>query len=341
MIDQLKHSYSDGIHNKKVAVLGNYPPPLGGVSVHIQRVMHKLVRQGNAVHHFDTSTRSNVIRYTVRLLYFLYASNADYVIYHTVDLNSRLIEFTLLTFMKKLLGFTFIIVEHNCRHMYTRTSVYKRRFGKLLHYVDHVVLIGHATQKSYHENAICIPLRTSVEAAFLPPDQTKEHAILATYPSQLLEFLSSHAYIITANAYQLTLLDGKDLYGFDQCIELAYRLKKDTLDIGLVLVLGNKGNELQYEALLERIKQYELEKDIFFLFGQKELWPLIKRSTFFVRPTLSDAESVSVQEALYFKVPVIASDVCVRPANVMTFKTGNVEDFYATVNNYRNHLHAQ
>ena len=51
----LKHIYSDAVYNKKVAILGPLPPPLGGVAVHIQRVGAKLRRQKNQVHHFNTT----------------------------------------------------------------------------------------------------------------------------------------------------------------------------------------------------------------------------------------------------------------------------------------------
>lgn len=51
----MQHSYSDAINNKRVALLGPYPPPLGGVSVHIKRVKQKLERQQNSVSLFSTN----------------------------------------------------------------------------------------------------------------------------------------------------------------------------------------------------------------------------------------------------------------------------------------------
>lgn len=334
----LKHEYSDGVENKTIAILGNYPPPLGGVSVHIKRVMHKFIRQDNRVHHFDTLKRHSIGVYVLRLILFLCAKKPDIVYYHTIDLNSRLIEFRLLILLKKLIQFKLMVVEHNCRHLYDRSNEYKKEFNNLMRSVDHLVLIGYATEKSYQENHIIMPESIAIEAAFLPPDTREEDAILSTYPEQLKSFIESHLFIITVNAFQLSLLEQKDLYGIDQCIELLQKLNDKRA--GLIIVLGSIGDINHYSQLKERIKLYALEDRCLWIVGQKELWPVLKRSHIFVRPTLSDAESVSVQEALYFNVPVIASDACLRPEQVLTFKTGNVEDFYAKINHMRNHLHA-
>jgi len=335
----LKHEYSDGIEYTIIAILGNYPPPLGGVSVHIKRVMHKFKQQHNRVHHFDTLDRTTTAGYVMRLVWFLLRIKPGIVYYHTIDLNSRLIEFHLLTMLKKIVRFKLVVVEHNCRHLYDRSSEYKATFSRLMRAVDHLVLIGNATEKSYKANRIVTPQITTIEAAFLPPDQQEEQAILDTYPDQLRIFIKSHAFIITVNAFQLTLLEGKDLYGIDQCIELL-RILGDK-NAGLIIVLGHMGDIEHYQLLKQRIKLYGLQDQCLWIMGQKELWPIIKYSQIFLRPTLSDAESVSVQEALHFKVPVVASDACIRPAKVLTFKTGNVEDFYAKIDHLRNHLYAQ
>jgi glycosyltransferase involved in cell wall biosynthesis len=300
--------------------------------------MHKFMLQGNQVHHFDTLHRPNLIKYVASLAWFFIRTMPDIVYYHTVDLNSRLIEFRMLVALKKIMRFHFVIVEHNCRHLYDRSREYKTAFNRLMCSVDHLVLIGDATKKSYQDNQIIMPGCTSVEAAFLPPDEGQEQHIIGTYPLQLKSFIQSHSFIITVNAFQLALFEGKDLYGIDQCIELL-RMLGDK-NAGLIIVLGQVGNAEHYQLLQERIERYGLAEQCLWIIGQKELWPILKQSDVFVRPTLSDAESVSVQEALYFKVPVVASDVCIRPRGVLTFKRGNSEDFHAKTNQLRDHLHA-
>lgn len=332
MMQQLKHEYSDGIHHKKVAVLGNYPPPLGGVSVHIARVMHKLRNQGNRVYHFDTSKRGNVLVYVLRLFVFLFTRRCDIIYYHTVDLNRRFIELKLLLMIKKMLRYDLVLVEHSCRHLAGRTTASKITFNRYIQGVDKLVLIGHSTWQSYIDHHICTPNNTTVEAAFLPPDMLLESKIIETYPISLQEFLKNHSPIIIINAFQLSFVEGKDLYGIDLTIDVLIRLSKEYSTIGFLYVFAQIGDQEYFISLKSRLERSGLSGLVYFLIGQQELWPLLKNVDLFVRPTRSDGESVSVQEALYFKVPVVASNACKRPDGVVVFQSGDAEGFYQKIN---------
>ena len=47
-----------------------------------------------------------------------------------------------------------------------------------------------------------------------------------------------------------------------------------------------------------------------------------------VRPTNTDGDALSIREAMYFKISVIASDVTTRPENTIIFKNRDLDDFY-------------
>lgn len=51
----------------------------------------------------------------------------------------------------------------------------------------------------------------------------------------------------------------------------------------------------------------------------------------FVRPTTHDGDSLSVREALALGVPCVASDVCARPEGTYVFRSGQVEELVAKV----------
>ena len=46
-----------------------------------------------------------------------------------------------------------------------------------------------------------------------------------------------------------------------------------------------------------------------------------------VRPTCTDGFGVSIQEAITFGCPAVASDVCQRPTGTVVFKNRDMEDF--------------
>ncbi len=330
-----EHIYSNNIFNKKIAILGIEPPPLGGISIHVQRVAKKFRDQKNSVYIFDTEKRRGgyfrFLRYIFLLTRFLWRVKPDIVYHHTVTcfFNGRLIELPLLILLKWLLGYQFIMIDHVSRFFTVQCWWYKKVLSFLFSYFDQQVLIGNSTHQAYGKNKIFLGKNYCVEAAFLPPDLTQEQAILASYPTSLQFFLKKHTPIIIANGSKMALWHGNDLYGFDLSVALIAKLKKEYPDVGLVLALSNKGDQAYYEQFCEKIKK---NSAVYLLYNcTGELWPLLKQADIFVRPTLSDGASVSLQEAIYVGTPVVASDVCVRPKGAVLFKCGDRDSFYQKV----------
>lgn len=325
----LKHQYTNNIHGKRIAVLGPVPPPLGGVAVHVQRVIVKLKAQKCAVFHFDTCAEYRyrfTLFYLARLTLFLCYRRPEQVHVHTLYLSNGLRELEYIVQLQRRLNFEILLVEHDCRYLYTKDRAWHERLNALLPHVAQHVYIGDRTAESFAQNGIIPARKTTVEAAFLPPDLARERAIWATYPVGLFTFIDRHEKVLLANAFALSLIDGRDLYGFDLCIKTLKNVRKQGIDAGLVFVLGQTGDEAYFALSMHMIKQYDLQKHIFMVTGQKELWPLMKKVDVFLRPTLSDGASVSVQEALWCGTPVVASDVCLRPREVVLFKTGDADD---------------
>ena len=127
------------------------------------------------------------------------------------------------------------------------------------------------------------------------------------------------------------LHDSKDVYGFDIALDMLSGIKKSYPDAGLIVAIAHINDQEYVQRLYAKMTQLGIAEQIFILQNQKELWPLFKHIDLFIRPTLSDGASISVREACYFKVPVVASDVCVRPSQVTLFKTGDLPDLIRSV----------
>lgn len=311
-------------------VLGPLPPPLGGVSVHVQRVIARLKEQRNDVAHVDTCAEYRYrffIIYILRLLLLLCWHRPDQVHLHTLYLSNGLCELQWIMRLKKMLHYDVLLIEHDCRYLYKRSEKWKRRLNELLPHVAQQIFIGNVTAQSYADNNMVSAQKSATESAFLPPDEIEEQAILASYPQELFQFMENHSPLLLANAFQLSLLDGKDLYGFDSCIELLWKVKMIHHNVGFIFVLGSIGNQLYYQQLLQMIAAYDLTDNCYFLIGQRQLWPLHKKIDLFVRPTLSDGASVSIEEALWIGKPVIATNVCQRPAQVAVYDVGDSDKF--------------
>lgn len=62
--------------------------------------------------------------------------------------------------------------------------------------------------------------------------------------------------------------------------------------------------------------------------GSRPFGPALARSSALLRPTNTDGDAVSVREALWLGVPVIASDVVVRPAGTVLFRNRDAESLW-------------
>lgn len=314
-----EHCYSNAITNKKISILGPYPPPLGGISVHIKRVGEKLQKQQNNVTFFDTIKRPKLfVSYLLHLFNFLQDKQPEIVYYHTPYSFGGVYEFLFLIILQKLLSFEFVLIEHDARYSKELSWVSRYLLAWSVARVSKVVFIGNTPYISY-VTANMLPKKFTIEAAFLPPDLAQEQNIVKTYPENIFSFIDNHYPIILANAFQLRLWEGVDLYGYDMCLELLQKIEKIYPNAGLIFALATINNELYYND------------NIFILHGQKELWPLFKYADIFVRPTASDNYGISVAEALFFGIPAIASDVCIRPHGTILFTSRDKDDFYLKV----------
>jgi glycosyltransferase involved in cell wall biosynthesis len=320
-----EHTYTKNLFNKKIVILGPTAPPLGGISVHVQRTAAQLRQQKNSVKIFDTTKRSMLQLYDLsKLIFFLLRHRPDHVLYHTHYCGIK--QLLAITLLKKIVSYQLMLIDHDCRMLYTQSTSYKKIFSYCQTHIDTTILIGNATLKSYHDNGITFA-SALIEPAFLAPDLATKSAIMKSYPTSLMQFLAERKPILCMNACQLVLLNNQDLYGVKLTLQALGELKKTNPDVGLIIALAQIGNGSYFQELQQFIQEQNLQDAVCFFGGQKELWPLLAHVDLFLRPTLSDAHSVSICEALYLKTPVLASDAVDRPQECLLFKTGDVGSY--------------
>jgi glycosyltransferase involved in cell wall biosynthesis len=173
------------------------------------------------------------------------------------------------------------------------------------------------------------PDRIAVIPAFVPPRERQSD--MAAIPEQVWEFIDSHYPIISANAHKIVFYKGYDLYGIDMCVDLCARLKSFYPQVGFVFCLPSIGDENYFNTLQQKIASKGISENWLFQTTPCQLYPIIKRSHLFVRPTITDGFGVSVAEAIYFGVPAVASDVCERPKGTIVFRNRDLDDFVAKV----------
>ena len=287
----------------KIEIWGTYPPPIGGVSIHIYRLIHSL-------HTIDSSV---VLRNFGKQV-----SNISYV----KHVSYPWMEFLLLPFRKKriihlhsnnIFAFALFLLFggrhkvgvtlHN-QNLIKKTSFIKKKIIQVfLRHAAFVVLNDDNYLLKLCSHFHCSRNNFHILPAFLPPTQAEYIGL----SEDILFFRKQHS------------------------------LKEKGINVGLVFCLPMIGDMEYYQKCLSSIKEMNIDDNI--LVVQREIpngFEIWKLSDLFIRPTYTDIEGISVKEALFCGTPAVASDVCKRPSEAVLFKNRSYEDLEEKVLGFYN-----
>ncbi|GIO30138.1 MULTISPECIES: glycosyltransferase family 4 protein [Paenibacillus] len=328
----------------KIVIIGPAPPPNGGISIHIKRIVHGLKNRGMDYTLYNESPTSIQDKHIVSLksykTFFLKFPFIRGDVFHFHSINKHL---RMLLGVYALLGKKIILTVHGeslIQQLQSAGPWTRFLLIQSLRRIDGIICVNavHTNELVkwglHEENIQTIP-------SYLEPVESPEDA--ARIPESVYQWMESAPFLISANG-SVRLLDGKDLYGIDQLIELMRRLTDSGFDACLLFtVLGvsalNEGERRYYHELKQKIVRNGLENRFWFYEAEDtEFYPILQKSKLFIRPTLQDGYGVSIAEALHYGVPSIASDVCVRPEGTIGYRAGDVSDLLdkvkETVQNY-------
>lgn len=166
---------------------------------------------------------------------------------------------------------------------------------------------------------------------FIPPLIKKQE--INEISSDVWDFINNHKPIISANASNIAFYNSQDLYGIDMCIDLCANLKRIYPNIGFIFSLTEVNNYEYFKTMKQKIINNGVEDNFLFFTKQSQFYPILMKSDVFVRPTNTDGDAISIREALYLKIPTVASDVVPRPECLLLFRNRDIEDFILKVKN--------
>lgn len=307
----------------KVEIWGVYPPPIGGISVYCKRLT-------DAVHAVDN---------TVVLKNFARShSDCPYV----KEVKVPIWEFIRLPFRKRtiihvqlcnvwfltalyLTGWRHdvVITLHN-RKLLLLKGWKEKIIRRFLQRVRAIIFNDPQFTDLLHDKYGLDKAVMTVLPTYIPSSESERRGIT----DEIESYCSRHRYTVSTNAHKVLLNNWGDVYGFDQIIGMMDILvHRHGLDVGLVFLIGSVGNNEYYQECLKRIDDLGLKDNFLFVVGSDvngfEVW---ERTDLFVRATKTDMEGISVKESLQYGTPVVASDVCTRPAQAILYKDGDIED---------------
>jgi len=327
-----------------LALIGIYPPPYGGVSVSLQR-----------------------------LIPYLDASGLDYVVYNTGPSRTshpriRDIGWSLKWMLRMLLF---------CRHQVMQFSTSRwpvRAFAALVRCLRDTRLIiyarGYGLPNSfYHGNwaqrrivrwtlgrtdRVFAPnpdLRERIASIgydrerietippFIPPDQPPRAEEI---PDEVRRFCAGKHPVLVANG-AFVKVNGQDVYGLRAMAELVQALLPSFPQLAVVVYLRSGANHAadDFADFVAQVRQAPLCDHLLLFDSKGDFLPILSIADAFLRPSTTDGDANSIREALHFGVPVIASSVIPRPEGCRLYEVNSPEGFHTAVRQVLENLEAE
>ncbi|MBF5041078.1 glycosyltransferase family 4 protein [Aggregicoccus sp. 17bor-14] len=310
----------------RVLLVGDYPPPHGGVAVHVQQLHRFLRSRGVEAKVLDIGKGGRpdpdvlpvrtLAQYSLRLAGFLRAGWTVHV--HTSGNNPKSWVLAATAGIPGPRAPRVITLHSGLLPGYLAASAARRAFARAaLAGYDRVIAVSDAVKAALVDAGV--PERkVQVEPAFCA-SQVRPGAATPE-----VEAARARRTPLIAMAHHPSPVYGRAL-AFRALRLVAERHP----DVGLALFGPGIGTDDFVRDVREARVASHLE-----LLGElahDQALALISRSDVFLRPTTHDGDAISVREALTLGVACVASDVCTRPAGTITFANNDPAALAAAV----------
>lgn len=322
----------------KIIIVGPYPPPYGGISVHVKRVKRYLEDKkidvliyNEAKQYEDMSNNIYSIKSYKKFIFKIPFLKADVIHFHSIDLRMRILLGFYKLFRKKII--LTIHGESVYNQINNSNKIIQCLLLNSLKRIDKIICVNPKIMNDLGCYGIDKCKLAYIPAYSNPIEDTNDYSKIS---KEVWNFINGSSFLISANG-QIRFYNNEDLYGIDMLIDLVKNLKNRGKNIKLVIaLLGVEGQSQEekryYKEIQEQIIEGYVQNDIYiYEVKDTEFYPILKKSNMFLRPTNTDGDAVSIREALYYKIPVIASDVVKRPEGTILFKTRDSNDLYDKV----------
>ena len=313
----------------KIVLIGHFPEPIGGVSIHLSRLSNHLEKKNYIIKIDESSKIKNDIFNIRSLNIFRYISilkNCD--ICH-IQSGLTWIRIVHIFFSKIILKKITIVTVHSFRGKSKFTKFINRFF---LQKVDFRIYVNESIKEDLEVNNFSY----KILEAFLPPLLSEEREI-PDILKELIQKKKRKGYkIIISNAWKLVMYNNEDLYGLDLLIDVCILMKRRGMRYFFIFnVCTLDSNNRLFENYQKKISENGIS-EMFYLININDLSfvKLMEKTDCVVRATNTDGDSITIRESLYFRVPIIASDCIERPEGTILFKNRDIDDLFKKITNF-------
>tara|TARA_R110002049_G_scaffold75916_1_gene195371 strand:- start:3532 stop:4479 length:948 start_codon:yes stop_codon:yes gene_type:complete len=289
------------------------PPPIGGVTIHVKRLIASLQAINTVdVDILDYSKDRNFLKVIGKIL------KANIVHLHLTRKKHRLFFVILFKILLKKVVITF----HGNYDFKNMMDKYSLKFS------DAAILLNNMSYVSACKIRKC---NNHLVGAFIPPLEQDVAPLNALLTEKIYQFKSNYSKVFSTNAFDFALdPNGREIYMGSDLINFF----KDQQDYGLIFS-DPTGN--YYKFL--KLNFDDLPANVFFITVPHDFINIIRISDGLIRATITDGDSLSIKEGLFYNKVVYATGVVDRPKEVLVFN--NFDELQNLIsNNIKNGTHS-
>jgi glycogen(starch) synthase len=309
-----------------LGIVGPYPPHIGGTASFLSHFVPLLEDEGFQCVVFNTQKGqpdSGIIERLSRLFFFSYLagkvlfSPCKIIHCHAVNWSNLIGHAIILTANRP---FKKTVLTLHAGDLLAKITGKRTRFiARWMLRLPHVVT---TVTPELRDAALKMGIR---QVFFIPNDLSYVDAAAGSISEEVQRFLGVHRpVIVSVGALER-------VHGIDVLVRAVPALKTVYPELGVV-VIAYKSINLAYQGEIKAlVSGLNLEDAIIFPDDLPDVLVVVKQASVFVRPALSDGDSIAVREALALGLPVVASQTGFRPQGVLLFPPGDAGQLAARI----------
>lgn len=327
--------------------LGMIPPPYGGVSVYLRRLIENLNADGFTVGGYYMSTKDKAVsdsplfdpwswfetaKFPVKIFGYLRQLRKYRILHSHMGLEAMAYLWTL----KKVLRKKVVITVHNSmvENYFNETNWINAHFLRLMAKEKDVVWIAVSQEGKRQLEALHLDFGSEIHVlhAYIP--EFRPDVVLS---QEMIDYMNRHDKNLAFYGHSFMLNKGEDVYGFKSMLEIFKRISEKSPQLGMVYCMADVSDAVAISELEQCAKDLGVYEKIFWQRGSltslQALWEAVD---VYVRPTSTDGDSVAVREAIAAGVQVVATDVVKRPEQCIIYHQGDLEEASKKIQNALN-----
>lgn len=291
---------------KKLLIIGKTPPPIGGVTIHVKRLIDSL-KKNNVKHKFLPLSVFNLF---ILPLYFV---KYKQIHLHTSSITVQYYISTLCFF----LGIKSIITFHGDLNRFDDTNLKKVR--KIIKRTTIPIVLNDGS----YEISNKINQSSVLVSSFIPPINNEK--LDKNIIEDIFKLKNKYLKVYCTSATGITFdKEGNEIYGVIDLVQLFIR--KPSLSL---IVSDSSAEYINYF----KKNVIEIPSNIYFISQPHSMYNVLELIDGFIRNTSTDGDSIAIKESLYLNKNTFTTNVVSRPRGSIIYKRGDYLDLISKLEN--------